>query len=554
MKSKFTLLLLCVFVSFLSAQQITRGPYLQSLTSNTIKVCWRTDSVTNGRVYYGSSMTSMTNYIDDATTTANHRVKITGLLPFTKYYYKVGTSTQALNGPDTLQHFTTAPLPGTSQPIRLWCIGDFGKASVAQGLVRDSYLAYERGKHTDLWLWVGDNAYQDGTDAEFQEKVFDSITGYYRLFKYMPFMPAPGNHDYNSISPVPGNIDPAIHTGPYLDIIDPPTEGEAGGVPSHTKLYYSYDYGNAHFVSLNSELGSTTPAYDYTGAFTANFTSSPMTTWLEADLAATDKQWIIVYWHQLPYSSGDVFSDDFWQYYMIAMRKNINPIIERYGADLVLVGHDHDYQRTYLINGHYGNSSTFTAANLINGSTGNSAFGQPYIKDTIGGIANKGTVYVCSGNAGAGNPPGHDPHPAIFYGEDCDTCIGSFIVEIDGGKLEGKYLRASGVIADNFTIYKGIPSGINPNEIVQASISVMPNPFNRTARIKYVLPANTDYTLDIFDLFGKKVSTLKEGNSENGDFLYATLDSDKMQLNNGIYFLRLNVGGKSVTKQIIRVE
>ena len=107
-----------------------------------------------------------------------------------------------------------------------------------------------------LNAWVGDNDYDDGTDAEYQAKVFDSVYGYDSIFNFLPFMPSPGNLDYNSISPVTNPQPPLEHSGPYFDMVDVPRNGESGGVASGNELYYSYDYGNAHFLSLNSEIGS----------------------------------------------------------------------------------------------------------------------------------------------------------------------------------------------------------------------------------------------------------------------------------------------------------
>ncbi len=541
----FLFLTLYFFGSNSFAQKVIRGPYLQKPTPTSMTVKWRTDSVTNGKVYYGTDINNLSSSAVENKDTVNHTVKISGLSPFTKYFYAVGSSTSIFAGPEVQQYFVTSPLPDAVQPIRFWCIGDFGKGSPAQKIVRDAYVNYTGTTHTDLWLWLGDNVYSEGTDLQFQEKVFDSITGYHKLFKYMPFMPTPGNHDYESVCPIVCNYDPKFHKGPYYDLVDVPTEGEAGGVPSHTELYYSFDYGNIHFISLNSELGSLFAPYDYNGVFTNGNVNSPVTQWLKADLAATTKTWKVAFWHQLPYSGQDLNSDDFWEFYMHAMRDHFNPILEQYGVDLVLCGHDHCYQRSYLINGLYGNSSTFDSSrNIINGTSGNDALGEAYIKYTTGPKAGIGTVYVCSGNAGAGNPDKPVVHPELYGGEGCDTCIGSFVVDVNGNRLDAKYLKGNGTIADQFTIVKEIPTGIKTKNYLQENLKAYPNPFTKITQLDFYVNTGETYLVEVKDIAGKVVWTNQVKSLFNG------MQSIPINLSgtaNGTYIV--NVTGKDASAQ-----
>ena len=75
-----------------------------------------------------------------------------------------------------------------------------------------------------------------------------------------------------------------------------------------------------------------------------------MMTWLEADLQNNDKLWVIAFWHHPPYSKGSHDSDTEGK--LIDMREIVLPLVEQYGADLVLSGHSHSYERSYLIDGH----------------------------------------------------------------------------------------------------------------------------------------------------------------------------------------------------------
>ena len=77
----------------------------------------------------------------------------------------------------------TAPTPGTVKDTRIWVIGDAGTNTSGQKSVRDAYYTFTGTKHTDLWLMLGDNAYSDGTDAEYQNAVFGSMNAYAALLR-----------------------------------------------------------------------------------------------------------------------------------------------------------------------------------------------------------------------------------------------------------------------------------------------------------------------------------------------------------------------------------
>lgn len=536
-----------------NAQQLLRGPYLQKLTSTSINVRWRTDVAATTKVYYGTDVNNLTQTVSDNTAVTDHDIAITGLQPFTQYFYKIESNgTELMNGGSIAdQHFKTAPIPGTVQPIRVWSIGDFGKGNLGEKKVRDSYLQYSQGTHTDVWLWNGDNVYENGTDAEYQERVFDTLYGYGNVFKNMPFFPCPGNHDYNSICPIPCGTDPNQHSGPYYDMVTVPTNGEAGGVPSGLKNYYSYDYGNVHFVSLNSELGSTTASYDWNGVYGADHAAnSPMMQWLRADLTANNLPWVIVYWHQCPYTQGSHHSDDFWEIYMKAMRQNIVPVLEEYNVDLVISGHSHVYERSYLIKGHYGTSGTFNSSTMmINSTSGNETLGEAYLKDSIG------TVYVVSGNAGSEDSDPEFPYPCMYFSDGGNNIYGSFLMDINDNKLTGKYLTSEGEIKDQFTIIKGEPTGINDSNFFKdvTNVSVSPNPFSSTAKLKYELLKSDNIIVELYALDGKKIHSLFSGKQQAGKQTLE-IDAETLGLADGKYILKITNGQKSSFEKIIRIK
>ena len=138
------------------------------------------------------------------------------------------------------------------------------------------------------------------------------------------------------------------------------------------------------------------------------------------------------------------------------MRQNAVPILESYGVDLVLCGHSHCYERSFLIDGHYGSSGTFASAMKINGGSGREDETGPYVKPTAGPGANQGAVYVVAGSSGQATFGSMD-HPAMFFDE---LQLGSLVLDINGGVMQAAFLRETGAIDDYFTIIKGDAQGV----------------------------------------------------------------------------------------------
>jgi acid phosphatase type 7 len=450
MKTRFTLLfLVATFIAF--AQTVTRGPYLQTPTSNSIIVMWNTSANSASKVWYGADPNNLTNEVSLNTNTRKHTVEITGLDPYTKYYYAVGYGSTILAGQDQNHHFKTNPLIGEELPIRVWAIGDFGKGNTEQIDVKQSYVNYTGNRHTDVWMWLGDNVYDNGRDSEYQNKVF-GLTGFSDIFSWLPFWPSPGNHDYmevwsqSTLFGVPyTNISLESHRGPYYEIVDVPEQAEAGGYPSQLEVFYSFDYGNVHFMSLNSEVFDFTLSYDGINR---------MKSWIEQDLQQNTQTFTIAYFHQPPYSKGSHDSDDAYELVMKAMREKVIPLLEDFDIDMVVCGHSHVFERSYLINGHYGNTGSFNPNTMIkNNTNGNFAQGNAYIKDPNSPTSD-GTVYVVCGNSGSKTTSSALNHPAMYYSDGGTNEVGSFVMDIYKNRLDGKYLKSDGNIYDEFTILK----------------------------------------------------------------------------------------------------
>ncbi|MCI0636216.1 MAG: fibronectin type III domain-containing protein, partial [Actinobacteria bacterium] len=152
---------------------LVRSPYLQRGTATGLTVRWRTDAPTTGSVRYGLAPGSLDSIAEETAASSDHAVTLAGLTPDTRYYYAVGHGSIVLAGGDADHSFVTAPVPGTPKPTRVWVLGDSGTADARAAAVRDAYLGFAGERHTDLWLMLGDNAYDSGTDAEYQAAVFD---------------------------------------------------------------------------------------------------------------------------------------------------------------------------------------------------------------------------------------------------------------------------------------------------------------------------------------------------------------------------------------------
>ncbi len=443
--------ILALLGHMLTAQTVVRGPYLQTPTDHSIIVVWRTDVTTGTTVWWGSHPDSLDQSLAIANNATDHSVTITGLAPYTTYYYAVGHGTTTLTPATDHFHFRTHPVPGTEQPIRVWAIGDFGKGNAGQVAVKQSYLAHPGGEDTDVWIWLGDNAYDDGKDSEYQNKVF-AVPGFSDVFNWLPFYPSPGNHDYNEVWSestflgIPySNIPLQNHEGPYFDIVDVPEQAEAGGYPSQLEVFYSFDHGNVHFLSLNSEV------YDFLN--TSNGINQ-MKAWIQQDLDQNDKLWTVAYFHQPPYSKGSHDSDGLAELVMKAMRERVIPLLEEYDIDLVVCGHSHVFERSHLIHGHYGGSNSWNPASMLkDGNGGDINTGDPYRKDALPQTPD-GTVYVICGNGGSDNDDGSMDHPAMYTGENGSSAYGSFFMDIYKNRLDGNYLRSNGTVGDRFTILK----------------------------------------------------------------------------------------------------
>lgn len=414
------LLFLCSLLAAPAA--IVRGPYLQSATPTSIVVRWRTDAPTASAVHYGPAGGAPDRVAEGEGPTTEHVVTLNDLTPDADCRYAIDGA-----GEHT---FHTPPPAGPARPFRLWVLGDPGTGDDRARSVRDAYLDFTRDHRADLCLLLGDNAYPDGTDANYQRGFFDT---YPDILASLPLWPSLGNHDTHSAKS-------GSQSGPYFEIFTVPTRGEAGGVPSGTEAYYSFNYANVHFISLDTSDSNRAP-------------DGPMLKWLKADMAATKQLWIVAFFHHPPYTKGNHDSDDPRNHDLFEVRNQILPMLEAGGVDLILAGHSHVYERSGFVDGYYGTSADFDAArDLKQTGTGRPEEGGAYVKP-LARTPHAGEVVVVAGSSGKVPPPKGATldHPVMVcaYRE-----LGSLVIDVDGPLIDVRFLTGGGTLHDHFQLRK----------------------------------------------------------------------------------------------------
>ncbi len=415
-----------------------RLPYIQMQSQDGVHIRWLSKDNHVGILRFGTEPDHMSIVRVEASSSKNHKIELKGLTPATRYYYQVGEIGNYHDFDINRHWFYTAPAEDAL--TRIWVIGDSGKAGEIQNQVRDSAFAWMKqhplidensatvkGKPlVDVWLHLGDLAYRSGSNKQFQTALFDP---YGNLLSNTSLWPVYGNHDDRRWT--------------YFRIFDLPENAEVGGVASHTENYYSFDRSNVHFIVLDSQASDRS-------------SESDMVEWLKNDLAQNSKPWIVAAFHHPPYTDGSHDSDDEGDSRgrMQDMRENIVPILEQAGVDLVLSGHSHMYERSYMMACAYGSSDQFSAVNIV--SSGVNDKHQQYIKPVLPSSHN-GTIYMVAGSA-AKVDNGPLEHPAHHIGL---LEAGSVVIDVDDKKLVARFINKDGLVRDEFSITKqdGYESG-----------------------------------------------------------------------------------------------
>ncbi|WP_371567125.1 purple acid phosphatase family protein [Streptomyces canus] len=262
--------------------------------------------------------------------------KLSRLRPGQTYYYGVGhqgfdPAEPHLTG--TLGTFTTAP--AHKKPFTFTAFGDQGVSY--HGLANDSLLL---GQNPAFHLHAGDIAYADpagqgkSTDTGFDSRTWDQFLAQTEsVAKSVPWMVSYGNHDMEAwYSPNGYGGEEARFTLP-----------DNGPDKAHLPGVYSFVYGNTAIISLDpNDVSFEIPA-------NLGISGGTQTTWFEGQLkkyrAAKDIDFIIVFFHHCAYCTSTAHASEG------GVRQEWVPLFEKYTVDLVINGHNHQYERTDVIKG-----------------------------------------------------------------------------------------------------------------------------------------------------------------------------------------------------------
>ena len=350
----------------------------------------------------------------------SHSVDLIGLKYGHTYQYRVHHLRGGSRVATYTDHFATRLAPGDATPFSFVAYGDSADGS-------DGFRAVQariNDLDPEFALLLGDNAYDYGSYADYDARLdplqSPEATGW--AGGQIDFV-AYGNHDIltDGGAPTEHLYDVPVPNARVDALVAPPQTER----PEHN---YSFDYGSAHFVTFDSN------AYDEPARLDA------LLTWVEADLAASDAVWKIVFGHHPLAGVPDKDHDPSNDYY----RQVVSRLLAA-GADLFLAGHSHTFGWTYPLTGWVGVEATFVA-------------------DTDGDFAKgAGLVQVIAGTGGNSLRPGtFDKYGFVAAGYSTTTEpsaeYGVAHIEVSPGRLTVSYVAADdGARLGSFTLTESAP-------------------------------------------------------------------------------------------------
>jgi len=266
---------------------------------------WETKKESESRVDYGITP-DLDLFALGEKKSKNHEITLSHLRPNTLYYYKVRNGTSAKEG----TFFTGIP---QDTPFRFAVYGDSRSNPGMHQKIAQGVLA----QNPDFILHVGDIVPDGSKPNKWKGHFFNPLS---EVISHIPIFPSFGNHEKGS-----------EFYFRYFSLPQGSWVGKSGFSERkgrHNESWYSFDYGNSHFVALDSNSEYKRGSKQYR--------------WLRRDLRKSKAKWKFVFFHHPPYNSGSHKS-------LLPLRDALTPLFRRYGVDMVFSGHAHTYERTYPI-------------------------------------------------------------------------------------------------------------------------------------------------------------------------------------------------------------
>ena len=352
---------------------LTRGPYLQLLTGRTVTVVWRTNRAAACSLAI-RRLDGPPRVVPGAAG-EGCAVAVDGLEPGARYAY----APRADGRPLLDESVFRADDPDGA--FRFAVVGDSGSGSRRQRAVAERILA----SAPHFVLHTGDVVYERGEAERFDEAFFRP---YAALLRTAAVWPSLGNHDVRTRDGLP-----------WRDAFYTPADN-----PEASEAYYSFDFGNAHVVVLDSNQDAGP--------------GSAQHRFLVRSLGSTLATWRFVVLHHTLYSGGRYGGD-------VRLRAALAPVFDRFGVHVVFMGHDHDYERTVPLVG-----------------------GRPAPNGA-------GTVYVTTGGGGKSIHPVRRTETTAY----AESAYHFVRVAVAGETLRLEMVRHDGVVRDATTLV-ATPGGV----------------------------------------------------------------------------------------------
>jgi len=352
---------------------LVRGPYLQQPATDGVVVVFDLDEAAAAEVRVGVAEGALAQGVASQDAVAHHEVAVTALDADTAYAYAVFVDGAAISDPHQL---TTAVEAG--QPFEFIVFGDTRSDHAMHAAVLESM----QGVQARFLLHTGDLVSNGESEADWVQ-YFETAGA---TMASWPLYPVVGNHDEDDGA---------------ADLL-----AAAFALPGD-RLYYSFDYGNAHFVVLDQFVNMVL-ACAQDEVLVDHCLDDDQLAWLEGDLAAASQtaDLIFVSAHEGPYSSKEGRSGS------LQMRVLL-PMFEQYGVTAILTGHDHYYER---------------------------------------GVTDGGIPYIITGGGGAGlysiGDPSDDPHTVIVN----ESTYHHVVVEVTGSLVRFEAVNTEGGVIDEVVI------------------------------------------------------------------------------------------------------
>ena len=309
------------------------------------------------------------------------------------YYYQVGDSKNGFSETFSVRNRKQSP------PYYHVLFGDMGSAAAftlctactqhdkvcdAKTCEKNTTVGLVAETHADMFLHVGDFAYDLGTDnGKLGDQFFENIE---QVAAKVPYMVSHGNHE-----DAPEGLAHYIERFRSQPVNSEPSEYTTINGKAPNSLYFSWDFGMVHYVAFSTELFHS-PMKEYSD----KVTYKTFLKWFEEDMIKANLPanrakypWIIVHGHRPLYSSSDSGADE-------TVRKAMEEMFFKYGVSFSVNGHQHNYERTFPVyqdKVETSNINPNATIYFVTGAAGSKEMHTPFTKDQPGWSAFRSNTF-----------------------------------------------------------------------------------------------------------------------------------------------------------------